>query len=175
MVFVADDLAAWLIGLLANVGRRRLAELVLGSELERAVRQAATAAVQATAAELSPSDAEHAGQIAMVISEIFREPMRDAPLADSETVLEGLQTGIARQLAVHDDADRTDSGRPAADELGVPGTVLAERLTGHLVSEIMFRGSRGGPLMPLADQLNHDLTHLQGQRVEGILARASQD
>ena len=25
--------------------------------------------------------------------------------------------------------------------------------------------------MPLADQLNHDLTHLQGQRVEGMLAR----
>jgi hypothetical protein len=32
--------------------------------------------------------------------------------------------------------------------------------------EIMLRGSRGGPLTPLADQLNHDLTHLQVQRVE---------
>jgi hypothetical protein len=48
----------------------------------------------------------------------------------------------------------------------VPGSVLAERLTGHLVREIMPRGSRGGPLTPLADQLNHDLTHLQARRVE---------
>ena len=49
--------------------------------------------------------------------------------------------------------------------------MLAEKLTGHLVREIMLRGSGGGPLAPLADQLNHDLTHLQGQRVEGMLAR----
>jgi hypothetical protein len=37
--------------------------------------------------------------------------------------------------------------------------------------EIVFRGvhTRGGPLAPLADQLNHDLTHLQGQRVENKL------
>jgi hypothetical protein len=49
--------------------------------------------------------------------------------------------------------------------------VLAERLTGHLVREIMLRGSGGGPLTPLADQLNHDRTYLQGQRVEGIVAR----
>jgi hypothetical protein len=43
--------------------------------------------------------------------------------------------------------------------------VLAEKLTGYLVREIMFRGSGGGPLTPLAEQLNHDLTHLRGQRV----------
>ena len=35
----------------------------------------------------------------------------------------------------------------------------------------MVRGSRGGPLTPLADQLNHDVTHLQGQRLEGMLAQ----
>ncbi len=35
----------------------------------------------------------------------------------------------------------------------------------------MVRGSRGGPLAPLADQLNHDVTHLQGQRLEGMLAQ----
>jgi hypothetical protein len=49
--------------------------------------------------------------------------------------------------------------------------VLADRLTVHLVQEVIFRGSGGGPLTPLADQLNHDLTHLQGQRIEGMLAR----
>ncbi len=46
-----------------------------------------------------------------------------------------------------------------------------EHVTSHLVQEIVVRGSGGGPLTPLADQLNHDLTHLQGQRVEGMLAR----
>ena len=35
--------------------------------------------------------------------------------------------------------------------------------------EIVFRGSRGGSLAPLADQLNHDLTHLQAERVESKL------
>ena len=49
--------------------------------------------------------------------------------------------------------------------------MLAETLAGHLVQEIMLRGSGGGPLAPLADQLNHDVTHLQGQRIEGMLAQ----
>ena len=49
--------------------------------------------------------------------------------------------------------------------------MLAETLAGHLVREIMVRGSQGGPLAPLADQLNHDVTHLQGQRLEGMLAQ----
>ena len=72
-----------------------------------------------------------------------------------------------------DDAGLTGTWQSSAEVLGVPGTVLADKLTGHLVREIMFRGSRGGPLTPLAGQLNHDLTHLvvrrvevQGQRVE---------
>ena len=86
-------------------------------------------------------------------------------------MLEGLQAGIASQLAVLDDADRTGTGQSAAAILGVSAAVLAEKLTGYLVREIMFRGSGGGPLTPLADQLNHDLTHLQGQRVEGMLAQ----
>ncbi len=48
--------------------------------------------------------------------------------------------------------------------------VIAETLAGHLVREIVVRGSRGGSLAPLADQLNHDVTHLQGQRLEGMFA-----
>lgn len=55
MVFVADDLGAWLAGLLADAGRKKLTTLVLGSEQERALRQAATAAVQLTARELTPA------------------------------------------------------------------------------------------------------------------------
>jgi hypothetical protein len=66
-------------------------------------------------------------------------------------LLEGLQTGIARQLAVLDDAELTEIGQSSADVLGVPGTVLADRLTGHLMREIVVRRSGGGPLTPLAN------------------------
>ncbi len=178
VVFVVDDLAAWLIGLLADAGRNKLTTLVLGDAQERALQQAASAAVQDTAGELSPSDSQRAGQIAMVISEVFRAPVPDAPLAGVATLAEGLQAGIAGQLAVLDDVGLTGTGQSSAEVLGMPGTVLADRLTGHLVREIMLRGSRGGPLTPLAGQLNHDLTHLQvqrveaqGQRVESILTQ----
>jgi hypothetical protein len=147
---------------------------VLGSDQERALRKAAAAAVQDTAAEMS-SSVEQAGQLAMVISEVFREPVPDASLAGSVTMLEGLQAGIAGQLAVLDDADRTGTGQSSAEVLGVPGAMLVEKLTGHLVREILFRGSGGGPLTPLADQLNHDLTHQQGRRVEGMLARLADE
>jgi hypothetical protein len=170
VVFVADDLGAWLVGLVADAGRRKLTALVLGSDQERALRKAAASAVRDTAAELSPS-ADRAGQLAMVISEVFREPVPGALAGRPMTILEGLQAGIARQLAVLDDADRTGTGQSSAEVLGVPGAVLAEKLVGYLVREIMLRGSGGGPLAPVADQLNHDLTHLQGQRVEGMLAR----
>lgn len=45
VVFVVDDLAAWLVELLADAGREKLATLVLGDPQERALRQAAAAAV----------------------------------------------------------------------------------------------------------------------------------
>ena len=45
--------------------------------------------------------------------------------------------------------------------LGVPASVLADKLAGHLVQEIILRGSQGGPLAPLVDQFNHDFTHIQ--------------
>ena len=145
VVFVADDLGAWLIGLLADAGRKKLTALVLGSDQERALRKAATEAVQDTAAEMSPS-VEQAEQLAMVISEVFREPRPGAPLAGSATLLEGLQAGIAGQLAVLDDAGRTGTGQSSADVLGVPGAVLAEMLADRLVREIRIRGAGGGPL-----------------------------
>ena len=175
VVFVADALGGWLVGQLADAGRKKLTELVLGSEQERALRRAASAAVRATAEEVSPSGGEQAGKVAMVINQVFGDPVPAAPLAGPVMLLEGLQAGIAGQLAVLDDAGRTGTGQSSADVLGVPGTVLADRLTGHLVREIIVRGSGGGPLTPLASQLNHELTRLQGQRqgqrIEGMLAR----
>jgi hypothetical protein len=41
VVFVVDDLAAWLVGLLADAGRKKLTTLVLGGAQERALQQAA--------------------------------------------------------------------------------------------------------------------------------------
>jgi hypothetical protein len=39
VVFVVDDLTAWLVGLLADAGRKKLAELVLGNAQERALHR----------------------------------------------------------------------------------------------------------------------------------------
>ena len=170
MVFVADDLAAWLIGLLADTGRKKLTTLVLGTDQERELRHAATVAVELTAAQLAPSGGGQPEQLAMVVSEVFRGPGPDVALARHTTVFEALEAGIVEKLAVLDDPLLTGTGQSSAGLLGVSGGVLTETLVGHLVREIVFRGSRGGPLTPLADQLNHDLTHLQGQRLEGMLA-----
>ena len=51
VVFVANALGGWLVGQLADAGRKKLTELVLGSEQERALRRAADAAVWATAVD----------------------------------------------------------------------------------------------------------------------------
>ena len=132
------------------------------------MRAVAKAAVLATAEEMSPSGGEQAGQVAMVINQVFSDPAPDAPLAGPVMLLEGLQAGIAGQLTVLDDAELTCTGQSSADVLGVSGAVLAGRLTHHLVREIIVRGSGGGPLAPLADQFNHELTRLQ---IGGMLAR----
>lgn len=170
MVSMADAFAAWLVALLGDAARKRLTTLVLGSEQERALRQAATAAIQSTSAQLDPPGGEQAGQLAMVVSEVFGQPAPGAPLARQATLLEALQVGIAETLAVLDDPNVTGARQSSAQVLGVPGSAIAETLATHLVREILLRGSRGGPLASLADQLNHDVTHLQGQRIEGVLA-----
>jgi hypothetical protein len=65
---------------------------VLGDAQERALQQAAIAAIQDTAAELSPSDDQRAGQIAMVIREVFRAPVPDAWLTEAVALAEGSKT-----------------------------------------------------------------------------------
>lgn len=154
---------------LAEAGRKKLTALILGSELERALRQAATAGVRLTAAELRPDDAE---QLAMVVSEQFGEQVPGEPLEGHATVLEALQAGIAAQLAVLDDASLTGTEQSSADVLGVPGTVVAEKLTSYLLQEIVTRGSRGGPLFPLASQLNHEMARLESEQLRGMVREA---
>ena len=169
MVLVADDLTAWLVALLADAGRKKLTYWVLGTEQQRALRQAAEAAAERTAEQLAPAGGEQAEQMAMVVGEVFREPTLDAAVARQATLLEALQEGIVGKLAILDDPDITGTGQSSAELLGVPGRVLAGTLAGHLVREITVRGSRGGPLASLAGQLNHDLTHLQAQQQLGKL------
>jgi hypothetical protein len=171
VVFVADALGGWLVGLLADAGRKRLTDWVLGSGQERALRQAATSAVRLTATDLYPEGDERAGQLAMVISHVFSDPVPNAPLAERAMLLDALKTGITDQLAILDDADVTEIGKSAADVLGVSVTVLSQKLTGHLVREIIVRGAQGDPLEPLAAQLNHDVTHLQGQRLQEMFGQ----
>jgi hypothetical protein len=169
VAFVADDLSAWLIALLADGVRRRLTTLVLGDELDRALRSAAKAAIELTAADLCPDDDGRAEQVAAVINEVFRTPVSDALLARHTTMLKALEAGIINQLAVLDDASLTGTGVSSADALGIPAGVLADKLTGHLVQQITLRATRGGALEPLATQLNHDRTHLQGQEIYDAL------
>ena len=170
MALVVDDLTAWLVALLADAGRKKLTSWVLGTDQQRALRQAAEAAVERTAEQLALAGGEQAEQLAMVVSEVFHEPTPDAAVAQQATLLEALQAGIVGKLAVLDDPDITGTEQSSAELLGVPGVVIAESLAGQLVREIVVRGSRGGSLAPLADQLNHDVTHLQGQRLEGMFA-----
>ena len=169
MPFVVDDLADWLIGLLADSVRRRAVTFLLGSDQERALRQAALKAVELTAEELCPQDKERAAEIANVINQVFSG---EAPPSSSNlTFIQALQAGIAAQLAPLSDADLTGVGRSSADILGVTGTVLAECLTSHLLRQIAARAARGGPLEPLANRLDHDVTHLQGERLEKIMCQ----
>ncbi len=168
MVLVADVLGAWLVGLLADTARRRLTTWVLGTDQERALRQAADAAIQQTLDQFSPAGDEHARQLTTAIRKALKKPGMAAPQTGQMTLLEALQASIGAQLTMLD-TGLTGIGQPAADVQGVSGAELTASLTSHLIREIVFRGSRGGPLAPLADQLNHDMTHLQGQRVESKL------
>ena len=84
-------------------GRKKLTTLVFGSEQERALRSAATAAVQRSVEELRPDEAEQAElRHRLVINQVFGEPVPGEPLANNSTVLEAVQAGIAQQLAVLD-------------------------------------------------------------------------
>lgn len=105
----------------------------------------------------------------MVISQVFGAVMPHAPLGDHQTLLEALQADVGDQTAVLDDRGLTGTGMSSAQVLGVATADLAAGLAGHLVREIIVRGSQGGPLEPLAAQLNHDLTHVQGHRLERLL------
>jgi hypothetical protein len=175
VVFVADDLAAWLVGLLAEAGRRRLITWAFGSDQERALKQAAVVAVDRSVEELRPEGGERAEELAMVIGRVFTAPVPEALLAGSATMLEAVHAGIAGRFALLDDVGLTGTTDSSAKLLGLSAAVLAETLSTNLLREILIRGARGGPLKPLASQLNHDATHLGVHQIEDRLARLARD
>src|SRR4029453_16394098 len=86
MGFVAEAFGGWLVGQVAAAGWKRLTEVVLGRDQERALREGAAAAIQATAQDLRPApasmdDVQGADHLARVIDQFFRE----APSAESLT------------------------------------------------------------------------------------------
>jgi tetratricopeptide (TPR) repeat protein len=181
MAIVAEAFGGWLAGQLAEAGRKRLATWLLGSEQQRALQQAATAAIHATARVLRPGpvtadDVQGADHLARVVDQIFKQPPTpEESLTGQPTLLQGLQAGVAVRLVVLGDANITGTGQSSAELLEVTVPALAEVLTSHLVREIVTRGASGGPLTPLADQLNQDLTHLQGQQHSAGLTRLMED
>jgi hypothetical protein len=169
LVFIADDLGAWLVAALAEAGRNRLVTWARGSDQERALRQAADAAVQACAVAAIPAGSDGAEQLALVIGEVFSAAVPDARMDGCATLLEALQAGVARQLAVLDDSRLTGTATSTAAALGISAAALADNLASCLVQEIVADGARGGHLAGLAGQLNDDATHLQGLRLERML------
>jgi hypothetical protein len=143
--------------------------VVLGDEQQRALQEAATAAIHATARQLRPEpvgtdDPEGPDHLARVIDQVFQAaPTPDVAFAEHPTLLEGLQAGVAARLALLDDAEITGTHKSSAEVLHVSVRGLTDLLTERLLKELLVRGVGGGPLAPLADQLNHDVTHLQGR------------
>jgi tetratricopeptide (TPR) repeat protein len=170
-----EALGSWLVGQLTDAIRRRLGAGLLGGEQERALRAAGQAAIMRAARELRPgASGENVEYVARIMDEVFQMPAPVAPAADHATLLQALQAGIAAQLALLGDPTLTGTGQSSAQVLDLPVEQITETLIRNIVREILLRGAGGGPLAPLAAQLNHDLTHLQGQRTAGMLERVVQ-
>src|SRR5712691_10342627 len=162
MEFVTGFFATWLLKQLADAGRSRLTRLLLGDERVRALRTAANTAIRLTIEDFCPGGGPRAEQMAMVINQVLGDSVQVVPTTTHATLLQALQDGIAARVALLGDADLTGTGTSSAELLGVSAAAVEENLVGHLMREIVSRGARGGPLEPLAGQLNHDVTHLQG-------------
>ena len=167
MIFVEGAFASWLLGQVANAGRKRLVESMRGTEHDRALEQAAHAAIQSTAKQWYPGKSD---ELASVIDQVFRSDSL-TPQMDHATVLQGLYVGITAQLSILDDVNVTGTGKSSADLLGVSGSALATSLTSHLVQEIRGRGAIDGPLTPLASRLSDDNLLLRIESLHNELKR----
>lgn len=125
--------------------------------------------MQSIAEELYSHDDDRAKRLVLVLGQLFDATAPPASPREYGTLLESLQAAIAQQLAPLGDASLTGTAQSSADLLGVSVTTLTDALTTRLVREIAIRGATGGPLAPLAGQLNHEVSYLQGQRIEKML------
>jgi hypothetical protein len=171
MAFIAAGLGTWVIGLVADSARKTVTTWVVGTPQARALQEAATAAIELTAAELHPGDRERAKALAEVLDHVFSARPSRLPLGGRATLLEALQAGLADQLAVVPDVCFTDAGQSSADLLEVPATLLKQKLTSHLLREIKLRGAQKQALFPLANQLDHEETQQKLQQIEEMLAQ----
>ena len=128
----------------ADAAAKRLVTLVFGSDLDRALRQAANDSVEQTLGKLGTVSDEQVERLAKTIGKAFKKPMPSA-LAEHTTLLQALQAGVADKLAAVDDSARTGAEPSLAQLAGVPASVLADKLAGNLVQQIMLRGAQGGP------------------------------
>ena len=106
----------------------------------------------------------------MVLGEVFAAPVHSLPQGGLVTLLEEIQAEVEFKIAPLDDVTLTGIDKSSAEVLGIPAAVLAEQLSRNLLQEIIDSGAGGGALAPLANQLSHDRTYLQGQRIEGLLS-----
>jgi hypothetical protein len=100
MAMIGDDLAAWLVALLADAGRKKLTAIFLGGEQERALAKAADAAIRAAAAELRPGGGGATEELAQVVGHVFRLPDPGGDVARAGTALELIRSNVMSQLAV---------------------------------------------------------------------------
>ena len=107
-MFVADAFGVWLVEQLADAGRNKLTELILGSEQERALRRAADVAVWTTAEGAH----EHAAAL------LARDPAAHATL-DSPVDVARL-----REAGAHEHAAALAVRAAAHAPLDDPGSVV---------------------------------------------------
>src|SRR5689334_512879 len=110
MAFIADDLTAWLIGWLADAGRKRLVSLTMGTAQERALERIASSAIRQTVRDFKPEGGQAAEQLAMTVSQVFGNAVPLESARDYPTLLEGLYAGIDKQIEVLNDASLTGVG-----------------------------------------------------------------
>ncbi len=165
--FVTGVFATWLLEQLADVGRSGLFRFIRGDKQDDALRRAADAAIKLTAADFLQGEATE--QLAVSIDQVFGGDVLDRTISKYPTILQTLQAEVTTRVAVLGDPDLTGIGASSADLFGVSSTAVGQHLVSHLIAEIKKRGSRGGPLKPLADQLNFDESREQVRRMDSKL------
>jgi tetratricopeptide (TPR) repeat protein len=175
MDFVAQAFASWLVGVVADFGRVRLSRLIFGTDQERALRHAGTVVVWRISVDLHEGDEKRAEHLATVLDRLFESSVPRNVGPGQGTLLEAIRHGIALQLESLADADIAGPGGSPADPFGMSITMLADRLAGGLIQEILDSGARGGPLAPLANQLNHDAARLQARHIEAKVDQRAQE